>query len=208
MINFIDFAQQAEKDLRSAGTVQNATCQAWTDLHPETRAAFASALTFLGCCVEEPQGVSVAAPSEAERVAAARLMLLELGADSDDPRWSSAVLERLLQAVVAPPGGSVGDLLLALNGVLADFPGELSRPLANFIKDLVVACFTRYRASYEAVDWARFAHTVTPGATKPQLYLALHAIPRRFILPELGDSIASGLHSSPFQEEAVAALAS
>jgi len=207
MIDSTDFARQAEQDLRSTGTVRKATCRTWTDLSPEARAAFAPALTFLGCAVDEPQGSPVATTFEARRVTAARLMLLHLGADSADPRWSSAVLDRLLQAVITPAGGSIGDLLFALNGVLKDYPSDLSQPLANFIKDLVVLCFTCYRGSYEAVDWERFAHTLTPGATKAQLYLAMHAIPPRFIFPELGDMITKGLESSPYQEEAVAALA-
>jgi hypothetical protein len=41
--------------------------------------------------------------SESDRVAAARLMLVKLGVDTDDPRWSSDVLDRLLKSVMETP---------------------------------------------------------------------------------------------------------
>ena len=134
-------------------------------------------------------------------------MLLKLGADTDDPRWSSDVLVRLLNAVMNVPGGAVGDLLIALSGVLKEHPSDLSPSLANFIKDVVVQCFTRYRSSYETIVWNRFIQSISTNAPPPQLYLALQAIPPQHLPPELGNAITEGLASSCYHQEAVDALA-
>src|SRR6266851_3961408 len=206
MIDTHDFTRRAELDLRGSKAISPCTCQAWRSLPPEASAAFARALAFLGCQVEDTAGPSNGATREADRIAAARLMLLKLSVDSDDPKWSSEVLERLLKTVVGVPGGSIGDVMYALYGVLGDYPSELSKPLASFIKDLVVQCFTRYPELYQSVDWNRLVQRMTASASKPQLYFALHAIPPQFVSPEFAHEIATGLDSSPYREEAASAL--
>jgi hypothetical protein len=136
-----------------------------------------------------------------------RMMLLKLGLDSDDPRWSSDVLDRLLAGVVETPGGSVGDLFHALVEVLGSYSPELSKPMASFIKDLVVKCFTLQRLSYDAVDWNRLVENLDGHVTRAQLYLALHAIPPQFVTPQLADAIVKGLESTAFHAESASALA-
>jgi hypothetical protein len=134
-------------------------------------------------------------------------MLLKLGLATDDPRWSSDVLDRLLKAVLEAPDGSVGDLLGALFGVLGDYSPELSKPMAAFIKDLVVRCFTRHQRSYESANWRRLLESLGSNPTKAQLYLALHAIPPQLVTPPLADAITKGLETTAFRDEAVSALA-
>ncbi len=143
----------------------------------------------------------------ADRIAAARLMLLKLGLDGDNPTWSSAVLDRLLNAVTEAPGGSVGDVICAMCGVLGDYQAKLSKPAAGLIKDMVVRCFTRHRSDYESVDWQPLVKCIAGGATQAQFYLALHAIPPQLVTPQLAESIAKGLESTAFREEAASALA-
>ncbi|MCI0455481.1 MAG: hypothetical protein L0Z62_00710 [Gemmataceae bacterium] len=202
------FLRQAEIELRNTRTISSSTCQAWENLSGEARTAFARAMAFLGCrATSGADATSAGMTTEADRIAAARLMLVKLGVDSDDPKWSSDVLDRLLKSVVEAPGGSVGDLFGALLGVLGDYAPELSRPLASFIKELVVKCFTRYQQSYESVNWNRFVESLGGSASKAQLYLALHAIPPQFVSSQLADAIAKGLESTAFRDEAVSALA-
>jgi hypothetical protein len=142
-----------------------------------------------------------------DRIAAIRLMLLKLGVHGDDPRWSSEVLDCLVTAVIRTPGGSVGDLFRALFGVLGDYRADLSKVTAGFIKDLVINCFTKHRASYEATDWTQITQLLRAGTTPAQLYLALHAIPPQYVSPELAGAIAAGLETTPFHQEALTILA-
>lgn len=202
-----DFVRQAELDLHNRRTVGQGTCQGWENLPDGARTAFARALVFLGCPASGTAGTPSPTTSEADRVAAARLMLLKLRLDSDDPRWSSDVLDRLLKAVVETPDGAVGDLFCALFGVLGDYAPELSKPVACLVKELVVKCFTRHQRSYESVDWKQLVESLAGKVTKAQLYLALHAIPPQFVSPQLADAIAKGLESTVFHDEAARALA-
>jgi len=182
MTDTASFARQAELELRNTRTISSSTCQAWEQLAGEARTVYARAMAFLGC---QPSGTG-ATPSqsapESDRVVAARLMLMKLGLATDDPRWSSDVLDRLLQAVMGAPGGSVGDLVCALFGVLGDYRPDLS-------------------------NWRRMVESLGSNPTNAQLYLALHAIPPQFTPPQLADAIAKGLESTAFRDEAVSALA-
>jgi hypothetical protein len=200
------FSRQAEKDLRASHSIGNVACQAWERLAPGPRAAFARAMEFLGCPSRRDQEGSVL-PSEQDRIAATRLMLLKLGLDRDDPRWSSTVLERLTEAVMQTPGGAVSDVFSALLGVLEDYPGELSKEVANFIKDMVIRCFTAYRYSYNSVDWPAFVREIAAHPTKPKLYLALHAVPPEAVSPDFAEMMVKGLESTPYHEEAASILA-
>ena len=202
MTDTADFARRAEEEVRLSGGISPSTRQAWRDLPPEGQAALDRAMLFLGF---EPGARLENIPAgtrEVDRVAAARLMLLKLGVNGSDPRWSSEVLDRVVSAAIRTPGGSVRDLYLALNGLLGDYSSELSRELATFIKDLVKKCFTKHRSSYESVDWKQIAQRITGNATKAQLYLALQAIPPQDVSPGLATSILSGLESTPYRQEA------
>src|SRR5262249_18945330 len=148
------FFRQAELELHHTRTLSPSTCQAWANLPAEARTAFARVMAFLGCQASGNGAEPSPTISEADRVAAARLMLVKLRVDGEDPRWSSDVLDRLLQSVMEAPKGSVGDLFAALFGVLGDYSPQLSKPLASFLKDVVVTCFTSHQRSYESVNWS------------------------------------------------------
>jgi hypothetical protein len=117
------------------------------------------------------------------------------------------VVDRLVNAVVETPGGGVGDLFCALFGLLRDYSPDLTTPVAGLLRETVVRCFTRHRASYDSVDWQELVKGVGDNATKAQLYLALHAIPPEFLPSQLADAIIRGLESTAYREEAVSALA-
>ena len=126
--------------------------------------------------------------------------------EGDDPRWSSERLDRLLATVINGPGGCVEDLFRAFHGILADFPGNLSKAKGHFIKDLVVKCFTHYRRSYDQVDWDGLVQDLKAGRNGPQLYFALLAIPPQFVSDAFTTEIKTGLVASPFREEAFGLL--
>ena len=142
-----------------------------------------------------------------EPVAAARMLLLKLGLDGDDPRWSSAVLDHCLKTIVETPTGSVEILFRALFGVLGDGPSDLTNPVASLIKDLVVVCFTRYRGIYDSVDWSRFVESLGGNTTQAQFYLALYAIPPQYVSPQIANAIVKGLESTVFHSEVASNLA-
>lgn len=207
MTDTSDFVRQAEKELRNTRTVSHCTCQLWENLPAETKATFARSMIFLGC---QPSGTVenfAPVPSETDRVAAARLMLVKLSLDTDDPRWSSELLDWLLKAVVDASGGAIGELIDAMFEVLGDYSAKLTRPVASIIKDIIVRCFTRYRRSYESANWTRVVERLATQPTQAQLYLALHAIPRQFVTPQLSATVAKALESTAFRDEAAVALA-
>jgi hypothetical protein len=111
--------------------------------------------------------------------------LRQLGAHTEDPRWSSAVLEGLIDAAAAAPAGRVTDLLC----VLCDLLGEVSTigdATAHLVKDIVVGAFTRQRRSYDAGDLSPIARRVADGDRPPtpaQAYLALLALPEALLAP-------------------------
>jgi hypothetical protein len=105
--------------------------------------------------------------------------LRQLGAHTADPRWSSALLDGLIDAAAVAPGGGVIDLVRALYDLLGEVV-TISAPTANLVKDVVVGAFTRHRRSYDAGDLSPIARQVAdPGRppTAAQAYLAMLALP-------------------------------
>ena len=206
MTNTNAYLKQVEDDLRKMREVGKGTCEAFAGLAVESQAAYARAMAFVGC---ERANASPDQPhraDEADRVRAVRLMLLKLGLDSSDPRWSSWLLDRLLEVLMGAPGGGVGDLLHALHELLGEQPRDLTEPMRNIIKDLVVQCFTQHRASYDAADLRWMVEKTMEGPTPAQAYLALHAIPPSITQPRCAMAILKALASTPYWTEAVNTL--
>src|SRR5262245_11790936 len=111
MTNSRDFLQRVEHDVRNLGAVSESTCEAFAELPLESRTAYSRAMQFLGCKSVDLTVSSTGSTLGVDRIRASRLMLLKLSLDTSDPRWSSWVLDRMLEAVMGTPGGSVGDLL-------------------------------------------------------------------------------------------------
>jgi hypothetical protein len=142
-----------------------------------------------------------------DRVNAVTLRLKKFELGSSDPKWSSYALDRFFEEVMSAPGGSIRDAYQGLDAALKTDSVQLTGTVAAFIKDVVIRCFTRYRQSYESVNWKEVAESLGDKATAAQLYLALHAIPPQFVTPRLADAIAKGLESTAFRDEAASALA-
>jgi hypothetical protein len=134
-----------------------------------------------------------------------RLNKFEL--DTCDPKWSSYALDRFLEEVMSAPDSSIRDVYQGLDAALTTYTVPLTGSVAAFIKDVVIRCFTRYRQSYESVNWKEVVDSLDDKATAAQLYLALHAIPPQFVTPRFADAIAKGLESTAFCDEATSALA-
>jgi len=134
------------------------------------------------------------------------LMLLSFSLDTSAPAWSSWMLDRLLEAVIGTPGGGVGDLFHALHRLLGAYSCNLTEPVRNIIKALVIQCFTQHRASYDATDLNWMVTKTIEGATPAQVYLALHAIPPTIMRPRCSLAILKALASTPYWCEALHTL--
>jgi hypothetical protein len=134
------------------------------------------------------------------------LRLKKFQLDTSDPKWSSYALDRFLGEVMSAPDASVRDVYQGLDAALRASCVELTPTVAAFIKEIVVQCFTRYRQSYESVNWTEAVDMLSDKATAAQLYLALHAIPPRVIGPQSAEAIAQGLETTAFRDEAAIAL--
>ena len=147
--------------------------------------------------------------SEAEKVQRAYLALRRLTAHEPQegtgewvPAWSSLLLERVIEEILSPPGGRVGDVFHALWDLAGRDDVPLTKTMANFIHDIVVLCFTRYRRKYDAEDFEWMAEELRRrGGAPSQAYLALLALPERLAV-ESQDAILTGLKGTEFLDEA------
>jgi flavin-binding protein dodecin len=135
------------------------------------------------------------------------LQLSRFQIGTSDPKWSSYALDCFFEEAMTAPGGSIRDVYLGLDAVLKTHSVELTGTVAAFIKDVVIRCFTRYRQSYDSVNWKEVVDSLGDQATAAQLYLALHAVPPQFVTPRLADAIAKSLESTAFRDEAASTLA-
>jgi hypothetical protein len=203
MIDPTLYVRSLESDLRRKRAIDEKTCQSFSQLPFEKQQAFAKALAFLGCttafAVLPTSDLKV---KESDRLQAARLMLLKLSVDMEEPIWSSWMLEKMLDAIVTTPGGSISDLLHALFDILGEFKVQLTATVANFIKQISISCFTRYRKSYDAADFSWMIQHLREGWTPAQAYLALYSIPEDLV-NRCRQSILNALASTSFYAEAV-----
>lgn len=192
----------AEDDLRTTGTLRDATCQAFMVADDETRRGLEPSFSFLGCSSKNATNSDIPVPALV-RVAAVRLMMLRLGLHTETPRWSSRVLENLIDAALQPPGALIGDVVRALFVLLAEAPPGLSDAQANVIREISIHVVGKQRRRYAAEDFSWFADKLgepNSKTTAAQAYLAAYTLP-----PELTsrchDLILQALRSTSFEEE-------
>ena len=207
MIRTDQFASRIEVELRATRAVSEDACQLWSTLDEQGRAAFSRAITFIvgdGCGGAAPP--SGTTRSE-DRMMASRLMLLKLRLDTTDPRWSSEILSRYVHSALATPGASLNDVLNPLSKLIGESDVELSAPLAQFLKDVVVLSFTQFRKEYEAIDWNSFIESLGARPTQAQCYLSLYAIPAEILTFTTAEMIVERLGHTRYHDEVTNALA-
>jgi hypothetical protein len=198
----------AEGELRTTGSLSDATCRAFTMANDDSRRGFEASFAFLGC------PISAAATGEepvhdSHRVAAIRLMMLRLGAHTSAPRWSSQILERLIEAALQPLGAQIGDVVRSLFELLAEAPAGLSEAQANFIREVGVHVVAIQRRRYSTEDFSWLAGMIQDVDTRPtaaQAYLAAYALPPSLASRCL-DTLLHALHPTRFEEEVKRQLA-
>jgi hypothetical protein len=116
------------------------------------------------------------------------------------PAWSSRVLEDKIQEIITRPNGDLLDVFKALWELTGQSDVLLTRTLANFIKDIVVLCFTKYRSKYDSINFLWMADKIQLGCTPSQAYLAALALPNDLI--ELcQNNILLSLKGTVFRDE-------
>jgi hypothetical protein len=116
------------------------------------------------------------------------------------PAWSSRVLEETIERIVSRQNSGLRDLFEALWELAGQPDVPLTRTMANFIHDIIVLCFTRYRSQYDAENLSWMVERVRTGCTPSQAYLALLALPEDLI-KQCRDDILSGVKETPFFDE-------
>jgi hypothetical protein len=202
MTDLEDVLRQVEHDIRTMGSVGEETCKAFVGLPPEDRSFYERAMRILGCEAPALPAVRAVSVPAADRMRASRLMLLRFFRQPDNPAWSSWLLDRLLESVMATPGGSVSDLVYALHEILGEPDVKLTETLKNLITEVVVKSFTLSRSSYESSDFTEMIAKTTDGATPAQAYLALLAIPPDRMRASCTAAILKGLEGTPYLSEA------
>jgi hypothetical protein len=122
--------------------------------------------------------------------------------DTNDPKWSSWLLDRFFEQLTSTPGGSLQDVYQGLDAALQTDFVELTKPVANLIKDLVLQGFTQYRSEYDEVDWSWANEELSHGASPARCYFFLLALPPEIATPQSVASIYLGLRGTLYQKEA------
>lgn len=191
----------AESELRTTGTLSEATCRAFAQVDPDERRGFEASFAFLGCPTVAAAAHGYVMKPE-HRIEAVRLMMLRLRAHTDEPRWSSRVLDELFEAA-RQPVGSIGDIIRGLFAVLAECPSGLSDVQANFIREVSTYVVGRLRHEYTAEDFSWLADALTStNATvnAAQAYLAAYTLPPP-LASRCRDWILRALHLTRFEDE-------
>jgi hypothetical protein len=138
------------------------------------------------------------------RVEAVRLMMLKLRAHTDEPRWSSRVLDELFEAARQPVESTIGDIVRGLFAVLAESPAGLTNTQATFVREVTTYVVGRRRREYAAEDFSWLADALTGTSTTVnavQAYLAVYTLPPS-LAPRCRDSILRALHLTKYEDEA------
>ena len=195
--------ERVEQELRQSGAVSPQLCADIAASPSPVSEPFQRALAFLGCeAVRAGRDARLA--TENERVAATRLMLLKLQPHTAAPRWSSFVLDGLVDAAMSTPGAHVTDVVVASHALLGELGSDMNREVANLVRDLIVTLFRRFAGQFgdaHYLDAVRRAVDGAPALAAAQAYLVMHALPEA-ALPHYRHRILDAPRGSPFAAEA------
>jgi hypothetical protein len=155
---------------------------------------------------------SLSGKTQTQRVQEAQRHLMNLTANkaisepsSWVPAWSSTLLEQTLDGMLATPGWRLRDILYGLWELLGYTRAPLTKTTANFIKDIVVYSFTRYRSRYESEQFGWMEASLSEGCTEAQAYFALHVLPES-LATKCRQQILRALRDTDYFDEALRSL--
>jgi hypothetical protein len=124
----------------------------------------------------------------------------ELQLDTNEPKWSSWVLNRFFEKTLSD--GSLRDVYEGLNTALKVYAVKLTTTVATLIKEVVVQGFTQHRSTYDSMTWSWANSELSNGASAAQCYLFLLALPSEAATPQSIVAIFGGLQGTSYQQEA------
>jgi hypothetical protein len=125
----------------------------------------------------------------------------------DDPKWSSWLLDRLIETILSNPQYTMTDLFRGFDLALKRNGVHLTEMVANLIKDVALTgFFTRYKTRYEKAEWGWANDEIEGGVSAARAYLFLRTLPPDKTTPASLVAILRALEGSPRFDEAVAAL--
>lgn len=141
-----------------------------------------------------------------DRLNAVRLWFKKHELDTSDPKWSSWLLDRFFEECTSAPGGSLRDVYQGLDAALKTYCVELTPPVANLIKDVVVQGFTQHRSAYNSMDWGWANEALSQGASAARCYFFLLSLPPEAATSQSIVTIHQALQGTPYQQEAADTL--
>ena len=173
------FATSLEAEVKKARSGAGADiCGLFADLEPPVLSAINSVTAFLGCPTSP--SVEEVAIEKPFRICLIRALLLRILADTPDPRWSSTILEGLVEAAQGVAGSETGDVIVALFEILDENEVELTGAVANMSRQLARLCFISNSDFYERSDFSAIVERLTMSPLPATAYLALQVLPPRY----------------------------
>jgi hypothetical protein len=112
------------------------------------------------------------------------------------------MLEKTVDEILSAPEALVTELFLALWDLMSVGPSPLTKLQAQFIHDVVVVCYVRYREKYEAESFEWLAERITgSNISQAYAYFALLSLPES-LMNRCRVAILSVLAGTEFEEEA------
>jgi hypothetical protein len=130
----------------------------------------------------------------------------ELELRTHDPKWSSWLLERLIETAAGKPQKNMSDVFKGFDLALGRNSVNLTETVANLVKDTVVTCFTKHRAAYDRAEWDWANEELAKGVSASRAYLFLYALPPDKGTPTAIVAVLRGLEGSLYFDEALANL--
>ncbi len=207
MTEIATFTAQIEQDLKKNRKVSPSSLDLFSTLPMGEKNALWPVMHFLLGEYQIENSKHSERPVQNElRVTGVRLMLLKLSVDTSNPRWSSFVLDCLLNTSMRLEENSLNHVFEALNGILKDKSYQLTETVANFIKELVIVAFTKWRNAYNSSDFKWLVDQIASRCSIGQAYLCLHAIPPSQLTPSCRVDILRALKGTDFWGEGIKTL--
>ena len=145
--------------------------------------------------------------SELELLERAYSELYSLGLESEKdgvqiwvPTWSSLLLEEKVKSYLAHSDGKLKMWFLGFWKLLDQRNVLFDQILTNFIKAIVVLCFSQYRTAYEKDDFLWMTELLDSDHLPAQAYLAAYSLPEE-LFEKYTSVILESLNGTEFFKE-------
>jgi hypothetical protein len=198
MVDKITTLKHIEESIRDNQLTRlQGLCNELKKIPSQEFAAYAYAMSFIGCDDIDFSSVDKATTKQDDRILAARIMLLKLGLSTMLPHWSSSIIDNLWKCVLSTNGGRFSDLFIALFSLFNEFRHELTNLTANFVEDITykgkIQLWSQYRDLYAVDDFEWLLAKTKKEMLLVEYYLTLFILPYKLLSAELAVKIMGEL---------------